>query len=160
LLDHFLSFFFGLFSFFLFQLLLGFLVLLFLELVQFLLVLRLLELLFKLADGLLLFAHFGFFLLVEKVTFLRICLIGAIFFLLSQMSKWGFLKNVININTFFATSKDVKQAAKAGIKVDANGTKTGKQDKSEEKEDSADKTDSEEGDLFNKQKKTKVSKQK
>jgi hypothetical protein len=85
---------------------------------------------------------------------------------LGQMSKWGFLKNVININTFFATSKDVKQAAKAGIKVDATGTKTGKQDKSEEKsdskekEDSADKTDSEEGDLFNKQKKTKVSKQK
>jgi len=40
------------------------------------------------------------------------------------MTKWGFLKNIINIETFFATSKEVKTAAKAGVKVDANGLKT------------------------------------
>lgn len=88
---------------------------------------------------------------------------------LSQMSKWGFLKNVININTFFATSKDVKQAAKAGIKVDASGVKTSKQDKDDDKEEesskekeddsnSADKADKEDSDLFNKKKSAKKAK--
>ena len=85
---------------------------------------------------------------------------------LSQMNKWGFLKNVINIQTFFATSKDVKKAAKAGIKVDAAGVKTSKEDKNddkssskEEKSDSADKADSEDSDLFNKKTPKKESKQ-
>ena len=68
-------------------------------------------------------------------------------------NKWGFLKNVININTFFATSKEVKQAAKAGIKVDASGVKTSKQDKDDDKSsedsDNANKKDSEGSDLFN-----------
>ena len=89
------------------------------------------------------------------------------------MSKWGFLKNVINIQTFFATSKNVKAAAKAGIKVDANGVKTTKQDKDSEsatddkkmdkemeeeaKDDSsADKTDSKASDIFNNKKKAAV----